>query len=584
MDKLVDLISASVSQAFADAGYDAALGRVTVSNRPDLCQFQCNGAMPAAKQYHKAPIAIANDVVAKLQDCNMFSMVQAVAPGFINLNLSDAALADYLTAMAADARFGIPTDPNPRTIVIDYGGPNVAKPLHVGHLRSAIIGESVKRIDRFFGNKVIGDIHLGDWGLQMGLIIAEVQERQPDLPYFDDNFTGEYPAEAPFTISELEEIYPAASAKSKEDPAFAEKAHNATYQLQHGRRGYMAIWKHIMNVSVADLKKNYAKLNVDFDVWLGESDAQPYIAPMLKDIQNKGLTRESDGALVVDVQEPSDTKEIPPCILIKSDGATLYATTDLATLVQREQDFHPDKVLYIVDKRQGLHFEQVFRTARKAGIVRPETELQFLGFGTMNGKDGKPFKTREGGVMRLERLIREVTEFVYQKISENQIVAEETRMDTAGLIALAALKYGDLSNLATKDYIFDMDRFSAFEGNTGPYILYTIVRIKSILEKYGQAPDAVIRPASAGPERDLMLALTRLGDNLTMAYRDSAPNVICAYIYELAGCANKFYHETKILTEEDPERRAGYIALINLTRAVLETCIDLLGFSAPDKM
>ena len=584
MEKLVDLISASVSKAFADAGYDAAFGRVTVSNRPDLCQFQCNGAMPAAKQYRKAPIAIANDVVAQLSGCSQFSMVQAVNPGFINLNLSDEALASYLSDMRADDRFGVNADENPRTIVIDYGGPNVAKPLHVGHLRSAIIGESVKRIYRYFGNKVIGDIHLGDWGLQMGLIIAEVRERHPELPYFDDSFTGEYPKEAPFTISELEEIYPCASAKSKEDPEFAAKAHDATYQLQHGKRGYRAMWNHIMAVSVADLKKNYANLNVDFDVWYGESDAQPYIAPMLEDIRSKGLARESDGALVVDVQQESDTKEIPPCILIKSDGATLYATTDLATLVQREQDFHPDKVLYVVDKRQSLHFEQVFRTARKAGIVRPETELQFLGFGTMNGKDGKPFKTREGGVMRLERLIREVTEFIYQKISENQIVSEETRLETARLIALAALKYGDLSNLATKDYVFDLDRFSAFEGNTGPYILYTIVRIKSILEKYGQAPDRVIRPASAGPERDLMLALTRLGDNLAMAYRDSAPNVICAYIYELAGCANKFYHETKILTEEDPERRAGYIALIDLTRAALETCIDLLGFSAPDKM
>lgn len=585
MEKLVDLISDTVSKAFEAAGYDAALGRVTVSNRPDLCQFQCNGAMPAARQYHKAPIAIANDVADQLKGCSQFSMVQAAAPGFLNLNLSDEALASYLTQMRADSRFGIPADPSPRTIVIDYGGPNVAKPLHVGHLRSAIIGESIKRIDRFFGNRVIGDIHLGDWGLQMGLIIAEVRERNPDLPYFDDSFSGPYPSEPPFTISELEEIYPAASARAKEDPAFAEKAHDATYQLQHGRRGYRAMWEHIMAVSVADLKRNYENLNVEFDVWYGESDAQPYIAPMLSDIREKGLTRESDGALVVDVQEEQDAKEVPPCILIKSDGATLYATTDLATLVQRERDFHPDQVLYIVDKRQSLHFEQVFRTARKAGIIRPETQLRFLGFGTMNGRDGKPFKTREGGVMRLERLIREVTEFVFQKIAENRIVETDTMWDTARLIALAALKYGDLSNLATKDYVFDLDRFSAFEGNTGPYILYTIVRIKSILSKYGgDVAAAVIQPAVSQPQRDLMLMLTRLSDQLSLAYRDSAPNVICAYIYDLACCANKFYHETKILTEEDPARRAGYAALIDLTRAVLETCIDLLGFSAPDKM
>ncbi|HIS63792.1 MAG TPA: arginine--tRNA ligase [Candidatus Avoscillospira avistercoris] len=585
MEKLLDLISATVSGAFAAAGYDRALGRVTVSNRPDLCQFQCNGAMPAAKQYRKAPIAIANEVVAQLQTDEMFSKVEAVNPGFINLNLSETALADYVGQMKQDSRFGVPLAEKEKTIVIDYGGPNVAKPLHVGHLRSAIIGESIKRIYRYFGHKVTGDIHMGDWGLQMGLIIAEVQERHPELPYFDDNFTGEYPKEAPFTISELEEIYPAASAKSKEDAAFAEKAHTATYLLQTGKRGYKAMWDHIMAVSVADLKKNYAKLNVEFDAWLGESDAQPFIEPMLADIKEKGLCRESEGALVLDVQEETDTKEVPPCILVKSDGATLYATTDLATLVQRERDFHPDKVLYVVDKRQSLHFEQVFRAARKAGIVRPETELQFLGFGTMNGKDGKPFKTREGGVMRLERLIREVTEFVYAKIQENNIVEGDAAMETAGKIALAALKYGDLSNLATKDYIFDLDRFSAFEGNTGPYILYTIVRIKSILSKYqGDVSAATIQPAANDAARDLMLALTRFADNLILCCRDSAPNILCAYIYELAGYANKFYHETKILTEEDPQKQAGYIALIDLTRAVLEQSIDLLGFSAPEKM
>ena len=585
MEKLLDLISATVSGAFAAAGYDGALGRVTVSNRPDLCQFQCNGSMPAAKQYRKAPIAIANEVVAQLQTDEMFSKVEAVNPGFINLNLSETALADYVGQMKQDSRFGVPLAEKEKTIVIDYGGPNVAKPLHVGHLRSAIIGESIKRIYRYFGHKVTGDIHMGDWGLQMGLIIAEVQERHPELPYFDDTFTGEYPKEPPFTISELEEIYPAASAKSKVDEAFAEKAHTATYLLQTGKRGYQAMWDHIMAVSVADLKKNYAKLNVEFDAWLGESDAQPFIEPMLADIKEKGLCRESEGALVLDVQEETDTKEVPPCILVKSDGATLYATTDLATLVQRERDFHPDKVLYVVDKRQSLHFEQVFRAARKAGIVRPETELQFLGFGTMNGKDGKPFKTREGGVMRLERLIREVTEFVYAKIQENNIVEGDAAMETAGKIALAALKYGDLSNLATKDYIFDLDRFSAFEGNTGPYILYTIVRIKSILSKYqGDVSAATIQPAANDAARDLMLALTRFADNLILCCRDSAPNILCAYIYELAGYANKFYHETKILTEEDPQKQAGYIALIDLTRAVLEQSIDLLGFSAPEKM
>lgn len=584
MKKLVDLISETVSAAFQQAGYDAAYGKVTVSNRPDLCEFQCSGSLPAAKQYHKAPLQIAQEVASALQKDSQFQSVEACKPGFINIILSDAAICNYLRQMQTGERFGLEPEETPKTIVIDYGGPNVAKPLHIGHLRSAIIGESVKRIYRYFGNRVIGDIHMGDWGLQMGLIIAELQVRQPDLPYFDGGFTGPYPADAPFTISELEEIYPTASAKSKADPAFAAQAHEATRLLQEGRPGYHALWRHIMSVSVADLKKNYDNLNVSFDAWLGESDAQRFIAPMIENMKSQHLTEESEGALVIPVQEPEDTKEIPPCILVKSDGATLYATTDLATLVQRTQDFDPQKVLYVVDKRQSLHFEQVFRAARKTGIVKPDTELQFLGFGTMNGKDGKPFKTREGGVMRLEQLISEITDFVFQKIQDNQVVAPEQMQDTARLIAMAALKYGDLSNLATKDYIFDMDRFSAFEGNTGPYILYTIVRVKSILNKYGSWEALPIAPPENRYAKDLMLSIARFQDSLLLAYQEAAPNLICAYIYELAGCVNKFYHETRILTEPDSKKQAGYIALIGLAKRVLETCIDLLGFSAPDKM
>ncbi len=585
MEKLIDRLSALVARAFESAGYDQSFGRVSVSNRPDLCQYQCNGALAAAKQYHKAPLSIAQDVAARLADDPAFEAVQTAAPGFLNLTLRDSYLTDYLSAMRENTRLGLPTTENPRTIVLDYGGPNVAKPLHVGHLRSAIIGESVKRICRYFGDRVVGDVHLGDWGLQMGLIIAELHERRPDLPFFYSSLTGEYPAEAPFTISELEEIYPAASAKAKEDPAFAAKAHDATFQLQSGHSGYRALWEKIMQVSLADLKRNYEKLNVSFDVWFGESDAQPFIEPMLAGFRERGLTRQSDGAEVMDVAEEGDAKEVPPCILVKSDGATLYATTDLATLVERERDFRPDKVLYIVDKRQSLHFEQVFRAARKAGIVRPETELQFLGFGTMNGKDGKPFKTREGGVMRLELLIAEVTDYVLQKIAESGIVDAADQRATAEKIALAALKYGDLSNLATKDYIFDLDRFSAFEGNTGPYLLYTIVRIKSILAKYeGDLSAAQFQPPNSASERNLALCLTRLQDNLLPAYTGSAPHLICAYCYELAGCANAFYHETRILAEQDSAKQAGYLALIDLTRAALELCIDLLGFEAPDKM
>ncbi len=589
MEKLIDLISQQVSAAFEAAGYDGALGRVIVSQRPDLCEYQCNGAMPGAKQYHQAPMVIAEAVTEKLRENTAFLSVEAVKPGFINLRLSPEALSDYVNQMAETEKFGLQGEPTPKTVVIDYGGANVAKPLHVGHIRPAIIGEAVKRIERYMGNRVIGDVHLGDWGLQMGLIIEGIRDRNPDLPYFDPAFDGEYPAEPPFTISELEGIYPAASARSKEDPAFSARAHAATLKLQQGDPGYMAIWRHVMNVSVADLKKNYENLNVEFDLWKGESDAEPYISDMVQYLKDGGYAVESQGALVVEVQEPEDKKEVPPCIILKSDGATLYATTDLATLVQREQDYHPDKVLYVVDKRQALHFEQVFRTAKKSKIVPPETELQFLGFGTMNGKDGKPFKTRDGGVMRLEYLISEITDTVKARILENNIITGDAVDEIAGVIAVAALKYGDLSNLATKDYAFDMDRFSAFEGNTGPYILYTIVRVKSILSKYagqqgGFPADLRILPPENRIEKELMLQLSRFADNLQLAYRDTQPNVLCAYIYDLAGALNRFYHETRVLTEPDAEKQKGYIALITLGKRVLETCIDLLGFSAPEKM
>ena len=583
MEKILDIITAKMQHAFVDAGYDASFGRVTVSNRPDLCEYQCNGALAAAKQYKCAPIMIANAVVSKL-DANDYDMVEAVMPGFINLKLSGAFLQNYLEQMRTADSFGINKSGEGKTIVVDYGGPNVAKPLHIGHLRSAIIGESLKRLYKFFGWNTIGDIHLGDWGLQMGLIITELQERQPDLCYFDPDYTGEYPEEPPFTISELEQIYPAASAKKKEDPDFADRAHTATFELQQGRPGYRAIWQHIMKLSVADMTKIYNNLDVHFESWLGESDADPYIPAMIEDIKSKGLAVMSEGALVMPVAEETDKKEVPPCILVKSDGSAIYATTDLATMVQRMQDFNPDKIFYVTDKRQSLHFEQIFRAAKKAGIVKPETELEHLGFGTMNGKDGKPFKTREGGVMRLENLIADMTDFVRAKVVENKIVAEDEVEETTKKIAMAALKYGDLSNQPTKDYIFDMDRFAAFEGNTGPYILYTIVRIKSILARYGDWKHLSIQPAANAYAKDLMLAITKFGPAMESALNSSAPNLICAYIYELAGAANKFYHETPILKEENEELKAGYIALMGLTKAILEQCIDLLGFEAPEKM
>ena len=588
MKKIMEQMAEELSAAFEKAGYDPSYGKVTVSNRPDLCEYQCNGAMAGAKTYHKAPFMIADDVVAQLGDSSIFSRAEVVKPGFINLDVKPEFVAGYLEKMAADEKLSVTEAKEPKTIIIDYGGPNVAKPLHVGHLRSAIIGESIKRIGRFVGHKVIGDVHLGDWGLQMGLIITELKHRKPELVYFDDSYTGEYPQEAPFTISELEEIYPCASGKSKVDEEYRNEALEATHLLQQGKPGYMALWNHIMNVSVTDLKRNYANLNVSFDLWKKESDAQPYIPDMVEDMKTRGFAYEDQGALVVDVKEESDTKEIPPCMLLKSDGASLYTTTDLATIVERMKLFDPDEILYVVDKRQELHFIQVFRCERKTGLVKPDTRLSFLGFGTMNGKDGKPFKTREGGVMRLENLIADIDEEMFNKIVENRSVKDKDAKETAKIVGLSAIKYGDLSNQATKDYIFDIDRFTSFEGNTGPYILYTIVRIKSILNRYveqgGDLESGKILAAVNESEKNLMLQLCGFGATVENAFEEKAPHKICAYIYEVSNAFNSFYHETKILSEENQEQKESFIQLLTLTRRVLETCIDLLGFSAPDRM
>ncbi len=577
-----------MGKAFEAAGYAPELGRVTVSNRPDLCEYQCNGAMAGAKKYHKAPMEIADSVAARLSDGSLFSEVSVAAPGFLNLKLAPSYIGAYLKQMQASPKFGYELAGGPKKIIIDYGGPNVAKPLHVGHLRSAVIGESIKRICRYAGHEVIGDIHLGDWGLQMGLIIYELFLRKPELPYFDGDYTGEYPEEAPFTIAELEEIYPTASAKSKEDAAYKERAMDATHKLQTGVRGYRALWDHIMAVSIADLKKNYGELNVSFDLWKGESDVQELIPGMVEAMKKGGYAYLSDGALVVDVKEESDTKEVPPCMILKSDGASLYNTTDLATIQDRMASYQPDMIVYLTDKRQDLYFEQIFRCARKTGLVKPETELVHISFGTVNGKDGKPFKTRTGGVMRLEYLIRDIKEEMLKKIMDGHAESEEEARATADIVGLSAIKYGDLSNQASKDYIFDTDRFTSFEGDTGPYILYTIVRIKSILGKYesrGGCPDAaaVMEPQSAS-EKELMLAAAGFNAMMEGAVSELAPHRVCAYIYDLANAFNRFYHETKILSQPDEKKREGMIALLLLIKGILETCIDMLGFSAPERM
>lgn len=588
MKTIMEVLQQELSAAFEQAGYDKKYAKVTVSNRPDLCQFQCNGALAAAKEYHKAPIKMAEEVVSNLQGNAAFKEIVSQAPGFINMTVSDAFLADYIQKMTESDMFGCEEAKEKETIVIDYGGANVAKPLHVGHLRSAIIGESIKRTARYLGYDVIGDVHLGDWGLQIGLIITELKHRQPELVYFDENYTGEYPENPPFTMADLEEIYPYASGYSKEHEDYKVEAQTATAELQAGRKGYLALWQHIINVSVTDLKKIYDKLNVDFDLWKKESDAQPYIPDMVQKMKDDGFAHLDEGALVVDVKEESDTKEIPPCMILKSNGATLYNTTDLATIVERRKLFDPSKIIYVVDKRQSLYFEQVFRCARKTGIIGKDVDLIFVGFGTMNGKDGKPFKTRDGGVLRLETLLHDVTAQVYDKMADREMT-EEDRKAAAEKIGLAAIKYGDLSNQASKDYVFDVDRFTSFEGNTGPYILYTIVRIKSLMNKVADMEIAIdeskaILPSDSKSQTDVMLSLAKWRETVESAFAEQAPHKICQFLYELSDAFNKFYHENKIVTNDKEEIRESYIKLSRFVGKVLEQGIDLLGLEAPERM
>lgn len=590
MKKLVQLISDVVKDAFAQCGYSKEFGQVTLSNRPDLCQYQCNGALAAAKIYKKAPFAIAQEVTGLIKEHPAFKDVNCVMPGFINITLDDVYIVSYLNAMYAQEKFGCEGIGDGETIIVDYGGPNVAKPLHVGHLRTAIIGDSIKRIGIFLGYNMLGDVHLGDWGLQIGLIITEVKKRNPDLVYFDVTYEGEYPEAAPFNINELEEIYPTASSKSKSDPTYMEEAKQATVLFQSGNRGYVALWHHILEVSIKDLKKNYANLNVFFDLWKKESDAQPYIPKMIEYLKNNGFAYLSEGALVVDVKEGTDNKEIPPCIIVKSDGATLYSTTDLATIIERMELYNPDELIYIVDKRQELHFQQVFRCAKKTGLVPQNTKLTFLGFGTMNGMDGKPFKTRDGGVMRLEYLIKEASDKVYQRIIENKEIPEEEAKEIAKKVGLAAIKYSDLSNQISKDYVFDIDRFTSAEGDTGPYILYTVVRIKSILNKFTtqntgyKADEVSLQVPCSESERNLMLKITQFNEAVESSFRDYAPHKICQFIYELSNEFNRYYHENRIISEEDKLKQDSWVKLIIFTRDILTNCLDLLGIEVPDRM
>ena len=595
MKKINIMLENIVMEAFEKAGYDKEYGKVNISDRPDLCDYQCNGAMTAAKKYKKAPFIIAEEVVQFIKD-ETIEKIEVVKPGFINITLSESFLAKYCQEMLESNKLGFEEIKGKR-VILDYGGPNIAKPLHVGHLRPAVIGECIKRIHRFVGDEVIGDVHLGDWGLQMGLIIEELKARKPELPYFDENYTGQYPEEPPFTIDELEEIYPAASKKTKvaenatEEEIklaneFKENARINTGLLQQEKRGYYELWKQIVAVSLADLKNNYKRLGVDFDLWLGESDSQKYVPEMIQMMEERKIIYESDGAMVVDVEEPTDNTTINPCMVLKRGGVSCYQT-DLATLLQRKKEYSPDEVIYVVDKRQEMHFIQVFRCAKKADLVDENTQLTFLGFGTINGKDGKPFKTRDGGVMRLEKLIDEVNQKIANRLEDNKDMTKEERETIANIVGLAALKYADLSNQISKDYIFDIEKFTSLEGDTGPYILYTIVRIKSITQKYKKDNENLSNIKIGIPlnktEKNMMLLISQFSKIIEQAYYENAPYKICNYLYKLSNEFNAFYSETKIL-KEAKEVAEAHIALISLTKNVLEIGIDLLGFSAPDKM
>lgn len=584
MEQITKKLTSLVSAAFADCGYPAELGAVTISDRPELCQFQCNGAFSAAKQFKKAPFMVADEVVAKLAAEPIFSKVETVKPGFINISLADSYILQLAREVYDDENIGIPQVNKGKTVVLDYGGPNVAKPLHIGHLRSAIIGETTKRMARATGMTVMGDVHLGDWGLQIGLVIAELRERNPEWCCFADDYKEGTPVPT-LTAEQLNEIYPFASSKSKTDDAFKEKAHTVTYELQNGKAGFIALWKEIIRVSIADLKRNYSRLDVDFDLWYGESDSDKYIGTLLDILNEKGLMHESDGAMVVDVEEETDKSPMPPVIIKKSDNSVIYATTDLATIIQREKDFHPDEIWYVVDKRQGLHFEQVFRCARKAGLVPESTALTHLGFGTMNGTDGKPYKTRDGGVMQLSALIDTAKNAALERLDREHFESDEEREDIAEKLGIASIKFGDLINHRSKDYIFDLDKFLSAEGKTGAYLLYMMTRINSVLTKAGVTDESIsLNGVYSDSERDLLLLEALSGEAVVRAVDEKAPNYVCENAYKIAVAFSKFYAENHIISEADEAKKQSWLSICLLTQRVLRKHCDILGITPVKKM
>lgn len=590
---VLDHLNLAIRAAFETLDYPAEFANVVVSARPDLAPFQCNAAMSVAGFFKKQgapknPRDIASAIVSELDANSDIAGLEIAGPGFINIHPSDGLITQAAAQLADDATTGIVTAAKPMTVMVDYGGANVAKPMHVGHLRSAVLGEAIKRLFRAQGHQVIGDVHMGDWGLQMGHLVSELEIEQPDLPYFDPEFSGDYPAQSPVTMEDLARLYPLASNKAKSDPERLARSRRATAELQSGRRGYRALLDHFIAVSVAALKVGYGSLNVEFDLWKGEAAVDPLIPDMIDSLIKAGIAHDSDGALIIDVATDSDKKEMPPVILRASSGAVLYHTTDLATLIDRKAEYDPDLILYVVDQRQALHFQQVFRAAVKAGWYRAEA-MEHIGFGTMNGKDGKPFKTREGGVLRLDDLIAMAEEAAIERLTDVGIgkdFSDDEMADIAHKIAVAALKFADLQNQPLTNYVFDLERFTSFEGKTGPYLLYAAVRIKSILRKAAAAGFAAgdITPEHA-TEKALVLTLDSFGRAVDGAAHKRSAHILCEHIFSLAQSFSRFYTECPILQDSTPAQvKASRLALAQTTLRQLETGLDILAIAVPDRM
>jgi len=588
MPSIADQLGAVLGDAFASLELPRELGRVSPSKQnPEVFPYQCNGAMPAAKQAKKNPREIAQAVVDAVAGNTLIEKVEIAGPGFLNLRPSAEAITLRAAEIAADERAGAAKTDKPRKVMIDFGGPNVAKPMHVGHLRSSVLGDSLQRLLRFRGDDVVSDIHLGDWGLQMGHLITEIQDEQPDLPYYDAAFEGPYPADAPVTIEDLARLYPAASSKAKDDPERLQRSRKATAELQAGRVGYRALLQHLIDVSIAALKKDFGALGVHFDLWKGESDANPLIPELVDHFKQCGVAEESDGALIVRVARDGDKKELAPLILVSSEGSALYGTTDLATILDRRREVGPDLTLYVVDLAQSDHFEQVFRAAERAELVQPEA-LEHVKFGTVNGTDGKRLKARDGGAFRLADLISSAIERAGERLKEAGLAAdasEEERANVARMVGLAAIKFADLQNYRTTNYVFDLDRFTSFEGKTGPYLLYAAVRVKSLMrkaEREGVAPGAIV--VGTQEETDLVLALDAFGTALEQACDNRAPNTICDHAFTLAQTFSKFYAACPILGADDDTTKASRLALAQATLKQLELCLHLVGLEAPERM